>query len=136
MPILPSVRSIGRNIQNKHMDRDLGQQELYCISTQINQLKLHWLRTLFTVLVRCPVHTPVCTPMYRLSFSQYNRTFFPVFQSVYNNIYIITHLASHMYKWPSRRWNISEPQIYLQLATIKSLLPYYFACFIEIWVWT
>ena len=40
---------------------------------------------LFIILVRCPVHTPVRTPMYGLSFSQSDQRIHSVFQSVYNN---------------------------------------------------
>ena len=47
-------------------------------------MKLYWVRALFTVLVRCPVHTPVRTPMYELSLSQSDQRIRCVFQSVYN----------------------------------------------------
>ena len=40
---------------------------------------------LLTVLVRCPVHTPIRTPMYGLPLSQSDQIIRSVFQSVYNN---------------------------------------------------
>ena len=48
-------------------------------------MKLYCVTTLLTVLVRCPVHTPVCRPMYGLPLSQSDRRILFVFQSVYNN---------------------------------------------------
>ena len=47
-------------------------------------MKLYCVRTLFTVLVRCPLHTPVGTPMYRVPLSQIKSQNFFVFQSVYD----------------------------------------------------
>ena len=48
-------------------------------------MKHYRVGTLFTVLVRCPVHTPVRTPMYGLPLSQSDQTFVPYF-----NQYTIT----------------------------------------------
>ena len=38
-------------------------ERIYCVPSEINQckLKLCCVRTLFTVLVRCSVHMPICT---------------------------------------------------------------------------
>ena len=47
-------------------------------------MKLYCVRTLFTVLVRCPLQTPVGTPMYRVPLSQIKSQNFFVFQSVYD----------------------------------------------------
>ena len=38
-----------------------------------------------SVLERCPVHTPVRTPMYRLTLNQSDRRILCVFQSVYHS---------------------------------------------------
>ena len=43
---------------------------------------------LFIVLVRCPVHTPVRTPMYGLPLNQSDQRIRSVFQSVYNNVLV------------------------------------------------
>ena len=48
-------------------------------------MKLYRVGALFTVLVRCPVHTPVRTPMYGLPLSQSDQRIRSVFQSVHNN---------------------------------------------------
>ena len=48
-------------------------------------MKFYRVRALFIVLVRCPVHTPVGTPMYGLLLSQSDQKVRSVFQSVYNN---------------------------------------------------
>ena len=47
-------------------------------------MKFYRVRALFIVLVRCPVHTPVRTPMYGLPRSQSDQIIRSVFQSVYN----------------------------------------------------
>ena len=47
-------------------------------------MKLYCDTALFAVLVRCLVHTPVCTPMYGLPLSQSDRRILSVFQSVHN----------------------------------------------------
>ena len=47
-------------------------------------MKFYWVRALFIVLVRYPVHTPVRTPMYGLPLSQSDQRIHSVFQSVYN----------------------------------------------------
>ena len=39
---------------------------------------------LFIVLLRCPVHTPVRTPMYGLPLNQSDQNIRSVFQSMYN----------------------------------------------------
>ena len=48
-------------------------------------MKFYWVRTLFIVLVRCLVHTPVRTPTYGLPLSQSDQRIRSVFQSVYDN---------------------------------------------------
>ena len=50
---------------------------------------------LFTVLVRCPVHTPVRTPMYGLPLSQSDKRIRSVFQSVNNKCpyYVLFHFT-------------------------------------------
>ena len=55
-------------------------------------MKFYWVRALFTVSVRCPVHTTVRTPMYGLPLSQSDQRIRSVFQSVYNNV--LYHLLS------------------------------------------
>ena len=62
-------------------------------------------RVLFAVLVRCPVHTPVCTPIYGLPLNQSDRRFFSVFQLVCNNILLLTggDVSARIYcPWPIR----------------------------------
>ena len=49
-------------------------------------MKFYWVRALFIVLVRYPVHTRVRTPMYGLPLSQSDQRIRAVFQSVYNNL--------------------------------------------------
>ena len=49
------------------------------------KMKLYRVGALFTVLVRCSVHTPVRTPMYGLPLSQSDQRIRSVVQSVYNN---------------------------------------------------
>ena len=49
-------------------------------------MKLYWVGALCTVLVRCPVHKRVRTPMYGLPLSQSDQRNRSVFQSVYNEI--------------------------------------------------
>ena len=49
-------------------------------------IKLYRAGALFTVQVRCPVHTPVRTPMHGLPLSQSDQRIRFVFQSVYNKL--------------------------------------------------
>ena len=49
-------------------------------------MKFYRVTSLFIMLVRCLVHTPVRTPMYGLSLSQSDQRIRSVFQSVHNNI--------------------------------------------------
>ena len=48
-------------------------------------MKFYSVGALFIVLVRCPVHTPVRTPMYGLPLSQSDQRIPSISQSVYNN---------------------------------------------------
>ena len=62
-------------------------------------MKCYWVRELFIVLVRCPVHTSVRTPMYGLPLSQSDQRIRSVFQSVYNNMLLLTESAVHTWKY-------------------------------------
>ena len=55
-------------------------------------MKFCWVRALFIVLVRSPVHTPVRTPTYGLPLTQSDQRIRSVFQSVYNNADISMNL--------------------------------------------
>ena len=55
-------------------------------------MKFYWVRALFIVLLRCPVHTLVLTPVYGLPLSQSDQRIRSVFQTVYNNNDLLTGL--------------------------------------------
>ena len=62
-------------------------------------MKFYRVRVLFIVLVRCPVHTPVRVPMYRLPLSQSDQRIRSVFQSGYNNMLLLTEHEIHTRKY-------------------------------------
>ena len=59
-------------------------------------MKLYRVGALFNVLVRCPVHTPVRTPIYGLLLSQSDQRIRSVFQSVYNKCKLMNDLVYFM----------------------------------------
>ena len=62
-------------------------------------MKFDWVRELFIVLVRYPVHTLVRTPMYGLTLNQSNQRIRSIFQSVYNKRkYQISEIAGFYYR--------------------------------------
>ena len=69
-------------------------------------MKFYWVRALFIVLVRCPVHTPVRTPTYGLPLSQSDQRIRSVFQSVYNNMLLLTNCEVHTEKYLDRSFEV------------------------------
>ena len=61
-------------------------------------MKLYWVRGFFIVLVRCPVHTPVSTPMYGLPLNQSDQRIRSVFWSVYSEGGIFTFFQRNLLK--------------------------------------
>ena len=77
--------------QNRHFTYGLNSWLIRVLSyTYPNKPVLnetfYCVRAMFTLLERCPVHTPVCTPVYRLPLSQSDRRVRSLFQSVYNKL--------------------------------------------------
>ena len=70
--------------------------------TQMKQykmkMKFYWVRTLFIVLVCCPVRTP----MYGPPLSQSDQRIRSALQSVYNNISLITGWTVYTEKYKAR----------------------------------
>ena len=85
------MRSMRLDCQNKYFPYGPKSRLIRALLhtyTQIKQYKinLYSAGALFTVLVRCPVHTPVRTPMYGLLLSQSDQRICSVLQSVYNKL--------------------------------------------------
>ena len=105
MPYGPNeVRSVRHDVTTNifRMDQTQGQQELYCIPTQVKLQKVSVFPLLLWTDVQ-PVHTPVRTQAYGLALSQSNFSILPVFCLVYNKSILLydSHIKCKMstMKW-------------------------------------
>ena len=100
---------------------------LYTYTNKIVYDEILRVRALFIVLVRCPVHTPVRTPMYGLPLSQSDPRIRSVFQSVYNNnkfLLMSVRLTSKVYcDWAADADLPAQTRHFLESPSMVSVRP-------------